>query len=143
MQGVHVTLTTEAVRALAPHGSTLRAGQTLASPARWSGLGRNERALWGRCQGSAKDPYQVSVDLGSATPAAKCSCPSRKFPCKHALGLMLIDASNARVIPPATPSAATADWLAGRDARAKAAPAPREAAEAGAGAGAGGEAGEG
>jgi hypothetical protein len=126
-----MSLTAEAVRALAPDASALRAGQALASPARWSGLGRSERALWGACQGSGKDPYQVSVDLGGATPAAKCTCPSRKFSCKHALGLMLLAASNANALAVADPPAATADWLQGRDARAKAVPARRAATDAG------------
>ena len=34
-------------------------------------------------------PYRTVADL--AGPASKCTCPSRKFPCKHALGLMLVE----------------------------------------------------
>ncbi len=45
--------------------------------------GRRGRGL---CAGSGKDPYQTVVDLG---PRYQCSCPSRKFPCKHALALLL------------------------------------------------------
>ena len=33
-------------------------------------------------------PYQTIVDLTNI--AFKCSCPSHKFPCKHALGLLLL-----------------------------------------------------
>jgi Family of unknown function (DUF5691)/SWIM zinc finger len=119
-----LTLTTEAVRALAPDASALKSGSTLASPSRWTGLGRDGRALWGACQGSGKDPYQVVVDL--AGPASRCSCPSRKFPCKHALGLMLMAASGEKAIPVATLPDTARTWLAGRDARASAA-ATREA----------------
>jgi SWIM zinc finger len=43
--------------------------------------------VWGLCAGSGKRPYQTVVDLTG--PAYKCSCPSRKFPCKHALALLL------------------------------------------------------
>ena len=28
--------------------------------------------------------------IDSTGPAYKCSCPSRKFPCKHALGLLFL-----------------------------------------------------
>jgi len=58
------------------------------------------------------------IDLSE--PAFKCSCPSRKFPCKHALGLFLLLAN-----APATRSAATstpawaAEWLAKRDQQAQ------------------------
>jgi hypothetical protein len=117
-----VDLTPEAVRALAPDGGALRAAQPLASAGRWSGVGRSERALWGACQGSGKDPYQVSVDLAGSSPAARCTCPSRKFPCKHALGLMLLAATTPAAVPAASPPSAVVDWLQGRDARARAAP---------------------
>jgi hypothetical protein len=90
---VAATLTADAVRALAPDASALKAGQGLANPRHWVSLGRSEAALWGACQGSGKEPYQVAVDL--AGPAAKCTCPSRKFPCKHGLGLMFIAANEA------------------------------------------------
>jgi hypothetical protein len=40
------------------------------------------------CAGSGSKPYQTVVDL--AGPGYKCTCPSRKFPCKHALGLLLL-----------------------------------------------------
>lgn len=45
---------------------------------------------WAECAGSGKNPYQTSIDFSSpdGTPTCRCSCPSRQFPCKHALGLM-------------------------------------------------------
>lgn len=56
------------------------------------------------------------VDLSDA--ASACSCPSRKFPCKHALGLLLLyaDGTVARGERPAW----VQEWLAGRSARAAA-----------------------
>ena len=74
--------------ALAPDASSVKAARSLASPRTWSSLGSNESLVWGKCQGSGKDPYQVTVDLNE--PAFKCSCPSRKFPCKHGLALLLM-----------------------------------------------------
>ena len=81
------TLTAEQILALAPDPASARAGQGLATPRKWAALGCSSAAAWGECQGSAREPYRTQVDL--AGPAFRCSCPSRKFPCKHALGLML------------------------------------------------------
>ena len=75
---------------LAPDAASARAGEGLARGEKWSGTGASGRAVWGLCQGSGKQPYQTAVDLSG--PAYKCSCPSRKFPCKHAVGLMLLSA---------------------------------------------------
>ncbi len=44
------------------------------------------RLLWGACQGSGATAYRVAVEVADL--GAKCSCPSRKFPCKHAIALM-------------------------------------------------------
>lgn len=77
-----------AVERLAPDASSLAAARTLARPGPWSDTGSTETLVWGKCQGSGRTPYQVSVDL--AGPAYRCTCPSRKFPCKHALALLLL-----------------------------------------------------
>src|SRR4051812_28757030 len=74
-------LTTEQVLALAPDAASVKAGQGLANPASWVSLGRDERSVWGECQGSGKLPYRTQMDAHG--PAFHCSCPSRKFPCKH------------------------------------------------------------
>ena len=78
------------VRALAPDASALQAATKLARVGGWSeaGSGGDPASVWGLCQGSGKSPYQTCVDL--VEPAYRCSCPSRKFPCKHALALMLL-----------------------------------------------------
>lgn len=76
---------------LAPDAASVKAGKGLASAAKWVLRGASERALWGHCQGSGKNPYQTQVDLQNI--AFKCSCPSHKFPCKHGLGLLFLYAS--------------------------------------------------
>lgn len=81
------------VEALAPDASSLKAGKDLAYLPKWVTLRISDRALWGEVQGSGKNPYQTQVD-GNST-AFKCSCPSRKFPCKHGLGLLFLFAENA------------------------------------------------
>ena len=104
--------TTERVAALAPDPASASAGQALANIKKWSALGRSDRAIWGLCQGSGKQPYQARVDL--AEPAFKCSCPSRKFPCKHGLGLLLLFAKNVEVFARSDEPAWVADWITER-----------------------------
>jgi hypothetical protein len=125
---VSASWTPEQVLRLAPDGASAKAGRTQSAPARWSGLGAGDRALWGLCQGSGAKPYEAVVDL--AEPAFRCSCPSRKFPCKHALGLMLLWAQDPAALPAGTPPDWAAEWLAGRAERTarRAARAPTRAA---------------
>jgi hypothetical protein len=78
----------EQVLALAPDPASARAARMLANPGPWSELGHAGDLVWGLCRGSAATPYRTVADL--IAPAAGCSCPSRKSPCKHALGLLLL-----------------------------------------------------
>lgn len=80
--------TVDQVMAAAPDSSSQVAGRKLARPGPWSALGCTDGVLWGECQGSGKTPYRVTVDTG--TRRYQCSCPSRKFPCKHGLGLLFL-----------------------------------------------------
>jgi hypothetical protein len=77
----------EKIEAIAPDQASLVAARKLVKPLAWSGLSSSKAGLiWGECQGSGSSPYRVvasEVDAGY-----KCSCPSRKFPCKHSLALM-------------------------------------------------------
>ena len=105
-----MNLTVDQVLALAPDAAAAAAGRKLASVKPWRGLGRSPAALWGECQGSAL--YQVRVDLADLT--IKCSCPSRKFPCKHGLGLLLLASGAPAAVPEAEPPEWVSDWLARR-----------------------------
>lgn len=109
--------TAERVTQLAPDPASAKAGQGLASPRKWVSVGRDDVAVWGECQGSGSKPYQVQVDL--AEPAFKCSCPSRKFPCKHGIGLMLIFASSETAVGAAPRPAWVEEWMGGRAQRAE------------------------
>ncbi len=102
----------EEVKALAPDASGLKAALALAVPEPWSGTGYDENGVWGACRGSAKAPYQVVCD--TAGPAYKCTCPSRKFPCKHALALLLLWAGGSPAVRPGAPPPDAAAWLAAR-----------------------------
>ena len=101
--------------ALAPDASSRRAAAGLAGPAPWSGTGASGELVWGRFAGSGRSPYQAVADL--AGPAYKCSCPSRKFPCKHVLALLLAWAQGG--VPEADePSDYAQAWQRGRAAAA-------------------------
>lgn len=104
--------TTEQVLALAPDPASAKSGKDLATTRKWVTLGQDEQAVWGECQGSGAKPYQTKIDLSE--PAFSCSCPSRKFPCKHGLGLFLIFVQKPADCARGTPPTWVADWLASR-----------------------------
>ena len=119
-----VTWTTETVLTLAPDPASAKAGQGLASARKWASLGSGEGLIWGECPGSGASPYQTKCDPD--TPAFSCSCPSRKFPCKHGLGLLLIWAS----APTAFADGALPGWVVTwKENRAKRAEAAKEKTE--------------
>ncbi|BCK69125.1 hypothetical protein Srufu_030780 [Streptomyces libani subsp. rufus] len=120
--------TTDQVLALAPDEASRKAGGKLAAPGPWSETGADGGAVWGQCKGSGKKPYQTVVDVNG--PAFKCSCPSRKFPCKHALGLLLLWAGDGGEVPAGKPSPWADEWLAGRRERAERATAAPSGADA-------------
>ncbi|GAA0503897.1 SWIM zinc finger family protein [Deinococcus depolymerans] len=109
-------LTPDTVLALAPDAASAQAGRKLATPSNWQNLNAPTGSLWGQCQGSGKNPYLTGVDLSG--PAFKCSCPSRKFPCKHALALLLLHATHTSDFGAAPPPESLQTWLDGRAARA-------------------------
>lgn len=113
----------EQVMALAPDAQVAGDGRKLASPAKWPSRGCTDVALWGECQGSGKNPYQVRIDLQG--PAFKCSCPSRKFPCKHSMALFLMYAEAGDKFPKGEPPPWVEEWLQGRAKRAEKAAQPK------------------
>ncbi|MFJ1457722.1 DUF5691 domain-containing protein [Nocardia sp. N2S4-5] len=117
-----VRWTAEQVAALAPDAAALTAARKLRH--RWQDTGWHGAALWGRCQGSGATPYRTIVDLSG--PAYKCSCPSRKFPCKHALSLLLTW-SEGEVREVGEPADFASEWIGARAAAAPAAAAKKTA----------------
>ncbi|MEI6042872.1 MAG: SWIM zinc finger family protein [Chloroflexota bacterium] len=108
---------TAQIVALAPDSSSAKAGKSLATPRKWVVLGVDEQAVWGECQGSAKEPYRTQVDANET--AFRCSCPSRKLPCKHGLGLLfLLESQPAAFTAKEQPTWVT-EWLASRAKRAQ------------------------
>ena len=101
--------TSEQVLALAPDKGSIKSGRALANSGKWVSLGRSEEAVWGECKGSGKKSYRTRIDLRE--PAFRCTCPSRKFPCKHALGLFLLLAEQPEAISESEPPDWVTKWL--------------------------------
>ncbi|MFF8288271.1 SWIM zinc finger family protein [Streptomyces sp. NPDC016309] len=113
-QGVRPTA--EQVLALAPDDASREAGAALGTAGPWSDGGSDGAgAVWGLCRGSGSKPYRTVVD--TTGPAYTCSCPSRKFPCKHALGLLLLWAADGEPLRGSEVPDWAEQWLAGRRAR--------------------------
>ncbi|MEV0569739.1 SWIM zinc finger family protein [Dactylosporangium sp. NPDC050588] len=117
--------TTDQVMALAPDASAQRAARGMAGDRAWleSGLSATDElppTIWGLCQGSGSTPYQTAVDL--TEPAFKCTCPSRKFPCKHSLALLL--RWSAGSVTDATAPGWVQEWQSSRASRRVSAAAP-------------------
>lgn len=98
-------LSEDQVNALAPDPNSAKAGLELANQRKWVSFGTDTNFVWGECQGSGRFPYQTIVDATEL--AFKCSCPSRKFPCKHGLGLLFLRARQPEVFA----SSQTPDWV--------------------------------
>lgn len=103
---------------LAPDPASAKAGKDLAAAvAKWKNTGSDETAIWGECQGSGKDAYKTQIDR--AGNAFKCSCPSRKFPCKHGIGLYLLYVRNAALFAVAEQPTWVQEWIGKRLAKAE------------------------
>src|SRR6266436_8524832 len=107
---VGIQLTADQVTSMAPDASSTAAGKKLANTKHWQQIGQNSDALWGECQGSAL--YQVRIALPMLT--IQCSCPSRKQPCKHGLGLLLLAANTPKAVPVSEPPEWITTWLSKR-----------------------------
>jgi len=84
-------LTESYIDSLAPNAAAAKNGRGLVQKSKFIKLNVSEEEdlLFGECLGSGKSNYVCSVDfIAPDNPVARCSCPSRQFPCKHALGLM-------------------------------------------------------
>ena len=102
------------VLSFAPDSGTATRGEAIATTLKWPVLERNTRAIWGECKGSGAKNYKTGVDLQRL--AFKCSCPSRKFPCKHSIALMLIFVSESTAFSTKEKNPVwLEEWLLGRD----------------------------
>ncbi len=93
-------VTVEQVQALAQDSRSFADAKKLAKEAAWRRLGRDGEAVWGVALGSKGDAYAV---FARSKESARCSCPSRKIPCKHALALLLLVANGHPFVEEALP----------------------------------------
>lgn len=103
--------TTENIVPLAPDSASIKAAQKLAQPSKWNTLASDETLLWGTIYGSGKKPYLVQVhllNLKAGDLTYKCTCPSRKQPCKHTLALLFTGVEQPSMVA----QAAQPDWVA-------------------------------
>ncbi len=107
----------EQVLSLAPDTASVKAADKLASTSKWPLLQFSAAAIWGECQGSGSKPYQTRIDRNGN--AFKCSCPSRKFPCKHGLALYLLFVDEQQAFSEGAAPAWVSEWLESRSVRAE------------------------
>lgn len=93
------------IQAAAPNAEAAKNGRGLVLKSKFIGLhySPDETLLFGYCQGSGKTPYLCSADFAAPDqPVYRCTCPSRQFPCKHALGLLYarVDGKKFSAAPP-------------------------------------------
>ena len=109
--------TEEQILALAPDTASVKAGKGQANIGKWPSLGATNEVLWGEVKGSGSKPYQTRIDLKQV--GYKCSCPSRKFPCKHAIGLFLLHVRTPESFSSTAPPEWVTSWLEQRTKRAE------------------------
>jgi hypothetical protein len=107
-------LTLAQVEAMAPDQSALAAASKLLKASAWPLLARDAATsvVWGEAQGSGSAPYRLMFD--PADRGHKCSCPSRKFPCKHVLAMMWQFAEHPERFVVEEPAPWVGEWLSRR-----------------------------
>jgi SWIM zinc finger len=101
-----ISINEEFVDAAAPNVEAAKNGRGLLLKNKFVALHHSpDETLWfGQCQGSGKTPYLCSADFSVADkPVYRCTCPSRQFPCKHALGLLYSIAAGKKFSAAAVP----------------------------------------
>lgn len=86
-----MAITESFILSQAPNPTAAENGRKLSKKGSFSAWHKTEDGTlyWADCAGSGKTPYHTSIDfVNPDAPICRCSCPSRQFPCKHALGLL-------------------------------------------------------
>ncbi|MBK9016256.1 MAG: SWIM zinc finger family protein [Saprospiraceae bacterium] len=107
-------LTYDHILTLAPDAGTAQRAKSVAHAQRWHLLEGNGRAIWGTL-GDPADPYRIAVDFEGV--GFRCTCPVRRLPCKHGIGLLLLFSKNNDAFQLAEPPNWVAEWLKKRSER--------------------------
>lgn len=87
-----LTITNELITMLAPNAAAIANAKKISQKGGFVKLYKSEddSFMMGECSGSGKSNYLTSVDsMNPEQPVFRCSCPSRQFPCKHGLALLV------------------------------------------------------
>ena len=101
--------TTEQILGLAPDQFTLRASRGIAQPNKWRGLHQDGATLWGSFPNGSQKTGETAVFLPSLS--LTCTCNSRKFPCRHSIGLLLLWQQQGKRFTPHPPLRHLAAWV--------------------------------
>ncbi len=91
-------ITQKKIEELAPNADAAKNGRDLVKKNKFANLkiSAEKNLIWGECAGSGKNPYYCSADyVEENNPVFRCNCPSRQFPCKHAIGLLYAYEANS------------------------------------------------
>ena len=92
-------LTSDSALSHAPDDASKANARALAKAAKWKSLGAFDadegEVVWGEIKGSSGGTYHTRVEVEE--PSFRCTCPSRKLPCKHSLALLLLRADDPSV----------------------------------------------
>ncbi len=86
------TVTEDLISMLAPNAAAVTNAKKISQKGGFVELLKSEDGLFymGECKGSGKSNYSTYVDaVNPDQPVFSCSCPSRQFPCKHGLALLM------------------------------------------------------
>ena len=86
-----LSITTELIERVAPNANSITNAKKISQKNDFVVLSKSEdeTLLYGECKGSGKKPYITTADfIDPSAPVFRCSCPSRQFPCKHAVALL-------------------------------------------------------
>lgn len=118
--------TSQQILSLSSDTGSISAGKGLSNGKKLYHLGKAEDYLWGECQGSGAEMYQISIDLADG--ATKCNCMAYKrgkVPCKHGIGMFLYYASTPDSFPTADAPAYASEWVNKRRNKAETAAKPK------------------
>ena len=80
------------IAAMAPNANAVNNARKIVKSGGFTEHARSEDDTFymGSCKGSGSSAYRVTLDFAdNDAPVCRCSCPSRQFPCKHGLALMM------------------------------------------------------
>lgn len=104
-------MTQAKILSYSPDEASSKNALALAKREKWEHVGAYDdeegEIVWGEIKGSGGETYHTRVGVDDL--AFRCSCPSRKRPCKHALALGILRANDASVFRDSPPAWVTND----------------------------------